>query len=46
MIFFKTYLQNLSFLLSVGRECLFEEKEKVKGKTDLPKRIKEMYGLH
>lgn len=31
--------------LSVGRECLFEEVKRIKGKTDLSKHVKKMYGI-
>ncbi|CAJ0959252.1 unnamed protein product, partial [Mesorhabditis belari] len=30
---------------ALGRDCLFEESKRIKGKTDLPKRIKELYNV-
>ncbi|GMT09194.1 hypothetical protein PFISCL1PPCAC_491, partial [Pristionchus fissidentatus] len=30
---------------ALGRECLFEEVKRIKGKTDLSKHVKKMYGI-
>ncbi|PIO67462.1 hypothetical protein TELCIR_10786 [Teladorsagia circumcincta] len=29
----------------VGKSCLFEEARRIKGKNDLPKRVKQMYNI-
>uniref|UniRef100_A0A1I7ZYL8 39S ribosomal protein L33, mitochondrial n=1 Tax=Steinernema glaseri TaxID=37863 RepID=A0A1I7ZYL8_9BILA len=30
---------------AIGRECLFEESKRVKGKAELSKKVKEMYNI-
>ncbi|VDL81195.1 unnamed protein product [Nippostrongylus brasiliensis] len=30
---------------ALGRSCLFEESRRIKGKNDLPKRVKQMYNI-